>query len=59
MSNQDTYLSKILKDKRDLLLQIKKESTFGELKKIVRDLPETRGFLNSLKADIEEKILPS
>ena len=41
MSNQDTYLSKILKDKRDLLLQIKKESTFGELKKIVRDLPET------------------
>ena len=55
MSNQDTYLSKILEDKRDLLLQIKKESTFGELKKIVRDLPETRGFLNSLKADIEEK----
>ena len=40
MSNQDTYLSKILKYKRDLLLQIKKESTFGELKKIVRDLPE-------------------
>ena len=55
MNNNDTYLSKILKDKKDLLLQTKNENTFRELKQKVEDLPKTRDFINSLKSDIKEK----
>ena len=40
MSNQDTYLSKILKDKRDLLLQIKKEKALKILTNAYEKLPE-------------------